>query len=428
MSFPENFLHYIWQHRLYKTIHLFCTGGEKLSILDPGRSNKNAGPDFNQVMLQIGDTVWSGDVEIHIKSSDWLLHRHEVDPAYDAVILHAVYKHDQVIYRRDGSLIPVLIMEDLFAAQLLHNYEQLIHSVNFFPCEKQLYSVEKVIVEGFLSSIIVARFEQKCNLVLEQLEKMQGDWEGTFYYFMAKSFGFKVNEIPFELLAAALPHQLLSKHRDKAIQLQALVFGQAGFLNALSISQEVYPARLKKEYEFLRKKYGLTPIAVSSWRFLRMRPQNFPTLRLAQFCGLLLKSDRLLSKIMDLEDLKAVIKLLQELFVDPYWQTHYHFLKTTKSVRLQLGIQSVQHVIINTVCTFLFAYGKYTDRPELISRALRFLEEMPAEKNAVVRRYQDSGVAINSAFFSQAILQLNKYYCAQKKCLNCGIGIKILNK
>lgn len=428
MSFPEHFLHYIWQHRLYKTIHLFCTSGEKISILDPGRANTNAGPDFNQARLQIGETIWVGDVEIHLKSSDWLLHHHQIDPAYDAVILHAVYKHDQEICRRDGSTLPVLVLEHVFSEHLLFNYEQLIHSVNRFPCEKQVHEIEKVIVDGFLSRILMERFEQKCLLISEQLKKRKGDWEGAFYHFMAKSFGFKVNEIPFELLADALPHQLLARHRDREEQIAALVFGQAGLLSTVSSSDDPYPVSLKKEYDFLRKKYKLHPVTPGAWRFLRMRPQNFPTLRLAQFCALLMRSDRLFSKILELEELKQLVCLLQELPVNQYWETHYHFHKPTKKVRLQLGMQSIQHLIINTVCQFLFAYGKHVDQPELVSRALRFLEEMPAEKNNVVRRYQESGLTISSAFFSQAILQLNKYYCAQKKCLNCGIGIKILNK
>ncbi|SHF31933.1 DUF2851 family protein [Pedobacter caeni] len=426
MNFSEHFLHFIWKFRLYKTLDLFCVAGEQLRILNPGISNTDAGPDFNQAKLSIGGTYWIGDVEIHLKSSDWLVHGHQQDPAYDAVILHVVHEHDQPIYRKDGSQIPVLVLKNLYPEHLLDHYHQLVNSIHKFPCEKQIGEIEAVVVNGFLSRMMVERLEQKSALVLDKLSRLTGDWESAFYCFMAKSFGFKVNEIPFELLASALPLQVLRKHLDHPLQVEALVFGQAGFLSG-SFKDE-YPRKLKKEYAFLKKKYGLKPIGVGAWRFLRMRPQNFPTLRLAQFSALVLKSDRLFSKILEIEELSDLIKLLAELPVNPYWIKHYHFQKETKEVKLQLGISSVHHLIINAICLFLFSYGKYADQPQLISRAIKFLELIPPENNTIIGWYKSSGLIVESAFFSQAVLQLNKYYCAQKKCLNCGIGIKILNK
>jgi hypothetical protein len=426
MSFSENFLHFIWQFRLYKTLDLFCIDGEPLRIMNPGLYNKNAGPDFNHAKLSIGETTWVGDIEIHIKSSDWLLHGHQDNPAYDAVILHVVYQYDQPIYRKDGGQIPVLILEHLFPEHLLAHYHQLMSVINRFPCEKQIREIDPVIVNGFLSRMMVERFEQKSALVLDKLIRLTGDWERTFYHFMAKSFGFKVNEIPFELLADALPLQVLRKHLDHPVQVEALVFGQAGFLSG-SFKDE-YPRKLKKEYLFLQKKYGLKPIGVGAWRFLRMRPQNFPTVRLAQFCGLMIRSDRLFSRVLEIEALPDLVKHLENLPVNPYWLNHYHFQKETKKVKLQLGKRSVYHLIINVISLFLFSYGKYADQPQLINRAIKFLEQMPAENNVIIDWYRDSGLIVESAFFSQALLQLNKYYCAQKKCLNCGIGIKILNK
>ncbi|NQX39591.1 Protein of unknown function [Pedobacter steynii] len=426
MSFSENFLHFIWQFRLYKTLDLFCIEGEPLRIMNPGLHNKNAGPDFNHAKLSIGETTWAGDIEIHIKSSDWLLHGHQDDPAYDAVILHVVYQYDQPIYRKDGSRIPVFILEHLFPEHLLVHYHQLMNMINRFPCEKQIREIDPVIVSGFLSRMMVERFEQKSALVLDKLIRLTGDWERTFYHFMAKSFGFKVNEIPFELLADALPLQVLRKHLDNPVQVEALVFGQAGFLSGAF--KDEYPRKLKKEYLFLQKKYGLKPIGVGAWRFLRMRPQNFPTLRLAQFCGLMVRSDRLFSRVLEIEALPDLVQHLGNLPVNPYWLNHYHFQKETKKVKLQLGKRSVYHLIINVISLFLFSYGKYADQPQLINRAIKFLEQMPAENNVIIDWYRDSGLIVESAFFSQALLQLNKYYCAQKKCLNCGIGIKILKK
>lgn len=426
MRFPENFLHFIWQFRLYQALNLFCTTGEALSVLGVGFANKHAGPDFNQSKLCIGGRTWIGDVEIHLKSSDWFIHGHQDDPGYDAVILHVVYEHDRLIYRKDGSLIPVLILKDLFPESLLIHYERLIHSIYIFPCEKQIHSVDAVIVNGVLSRMMIERLSQKSGLVFDYLAKVNGDWESACYYFMAKSFGFKVNEIPFELLAAALPLAVIRKHLDNALQVEALVFGQAGFL--IGSFKDPYPRKLKKEYRFLQRKYALTPIGVGAWRFLRMRPQNFPTLRLAQFCALLLKSDRLFSRVLEIEELPELRKLLQDLPVNPYWKTHYHFQKETKKVELQPGSSSVFQLIINGVCLLIAAYGKYSDQPELVNRGLQFLEHIPAERNVITKAYVQAGVGIDNAFFSQAVLQLNKYYCAQKKCLNCGIGMKILNQ
>lgn len=426
MNFPESFLHFIWQFRLFKAMNLLSATGECIRILNPGVLNKNAGPDFTKVRLVIGDTTWVGDVEIHLKSSDWILHGHQNDAAYNTVVLHVVYQHDRKIHRADGSSIPVLILEHLFPDELLNNYHQLVDSLNRIPCEKQLHSVPAVIVNGFLSRLLVTRLEEKSAAVLDKLSRLKGDWDATFYYFLAKSFGFKVNEVPFELLAASLPHQLIAKHIDNTMQVEALFFGQAGFLSE-PLSDE-YPQQLKREYAFLQRKYHLKPVELSAWKFLRMRPQNFPTIRLAQLCAVLLKSKRLLSIVLEEEELSVMVKLLQDLPVNPYWQTHYHFQKSTAKVNMQLGMQSIHHLIMNVICLFLYAYGRYTDQPRLIDRALYFLEQLPAESNSIISCYRDSGLTLKTAFFSQALLQLNKYYCTQKKCLNCVIGIKILNR
>lgn len=397
-----------------------------MAILNPGLLNKHAGPDFSQATLILDGTTWVGNIEIHIKSSDWMLHRHQYDGAFESVILHVVYHHDKPVYRKDGSAIPVLVLKGLFDEQLLATYSAMINSSNRFACQPQIAGVPDIIVSGFLSRVLAERFEQKSAEVLEQLEVLKGDWDETFYHFMARNFGFKVNAAGFELLAGSVSRQVFAKHKDDSKQIAALVFGQAGFL-AQDFAEE-YPAKLKKEYYFLRKKYQLDPIDVSVWKFLRMRPQNFPTIRLAQFSALIFSSSHLFSKILEITNLKVLYELFEHLPVDNYWQTHYHFNKTTKKVNLQLGRPSVQNIIINTVCLFLFSYGRYTDRQEIIDRALDFLEEMPAENNSIIGYYIDSGIKPNNSFMSQALLQLNKCYCSQKKCLNCGIGIHILKK
>ncbi|ACU05265.1 MULTISPECIES: DUF2851 family protein [Pedobacter] len=426
MDFSEHFLHFIWRFRLFNTFGLFCTDGERLEILTPGLINKDAGPDFSMAKLMIGNTRWAGQVELHLKSSDWFVHGHDKDPAYNAVILHVVYQHDQPVYRTNGSLIPVLVLKDLFPRHLLNIYRELMAGMNRFPCEKHIKNIDPIVIHSFLARIIIERFEHKSEEIFHKLAHNRGDWELTFYHFMAKSFGFKVNAVPFELLADALPYPILLKHKDNALQIAALLFGQAGFLT--SGFTETYPRQLQKEYSFLQQKYRLMPLNIELWKFLRMRPQNFPTIRLAQFAALMLKSSHLFSRILETENLKDLCKLFIELPVDVYWQTHYHFNKVATKVVVQPGVKSVHSIIINTVCLFLFSYGKYTDQPEYIDRALNFLENLPAESNAIVGQYVSSGLKVGDALMSQALLQLNKCYCTQKKCLNCGIGIKILKK
>ncbi|WEK18164.1 MAG: DUF2851 family protein [Candidatus Pedobacter colombiensis] len=426
MDFSEHFLHFIWQFRLLNSAKLYCEDGEELQVLHPGILNKHAGPDFSGAKLVIDGLNWVGDVEIHLKSSDWLAHGHQHNPAYNSVVLHVVYQYDSPIYRTNGSLVPVLVLKNLFSDHLFANYSELIATVNPFPCQKHIADVDRIVVDAFLSRVMIERFEQKSEEVFKKLSQNRGDWEQTFYYFLARNFGFKVNAVPFELLADALPHHLFSKYKDNALQIAALIFGQAGFLEQPFI--EVYPRQLQKEYAFLRKKHSLTHIESALWKFLRMRPQNFPTIRLAQFAALILKSNHLFSKILKAGSVAEMQVLFSELPVNEYWRTHYHFNKNTGKVIVQPGLQFVHNIIINTVCLFLFSYGKYTDQPELVDRAIDFLERIPSESNAIVNQYVSAGVIADRAFTSQALLQLNKFYCSQKKCLNCAIGIKILKK
>lgn len=426
MKFSEYFLHFIWQFRLFNTAGLCCTDGEALEVLHPGFLNQDAGPDFNLAKIAVGNTTWAGQVEIHLQSSDWTLHGHHNDAAYDSVILHVVYRHDKPIYRSDGTLLPTLELEGRFFPGLLNNYRNLMASGRTFPCAQHIAGVDPLIVNSFLTRLIVERLEEKSAELFGMLKSNKGNWAQTFYSFLARNFGFKVNAVPFGLLADALPFHLLYKHKDNAMQVAALIFGQAGFLGQ-EFSDE-YPKQLQKEYLFLRNKYRLQPVNKSLWKFLRMRPQNFPTVRLAQFAALITKTDHLFSKILEVQSLKAVYELFGALPVNPFWKNHYHFSKPAANVIVQPGIASVHNIVINTVCLFLFSYGKYTDQPLFVNRALDFLENIPAENNTIIRLYRDAGLKITNAFSSQAVLQLNKCYCTQKKCLNCGIGIKILKK
>ena len=424
MEFPEEFLHFIWQFRLFNTTKLYTAAGEQIEIIQTGILNKNAGPDFSEAKLKIGHTLWVGNVEIHLKSSDWLLHQHQTNYAYENVILHVVDEDDVPIYRRDGTLIPVLVVNGLFPHYLLNNYEALINSANYFPCEKQIQQVDEFLVNGFLSRVLVERLEQKSEEVNSKLALQKGDWEVTFYHFLARNFGFKVNGVPMEMLAQSLPLQLFAKHKTNPLQIEALIFGQAGFLNQKF--EEEYPKKLKREYLFLQKKYQLQPIERSVWKFMRMRPQNFPTLRLAQFAALIINSNHLFSKMLSANHQTELIQLFENLPVNPFWLNHYHFNKKTTNVNLQMGKSSIANIMVNTLSLFLFAYGKAIDNNIYQDRALALLENLPAERNAIIDKYLAAGLSIQNAFSSQAILQLKKMYCQEKKCLNCGIGTRIL--
>ncbi|MET3115290.1 hypothetical protein AAKU52_003037 [Pedobacter sp. CG_S7] len=426
MQFKEDFLHFIWKFRLYNNCRLHCEPLGELQIISPGLLNKNAGPDFLEAKLKIDDTIWVGNVEIHLKSSDWLVHHHQQDPAYDNVILHVVYENDQRIYRKNGSEIPAFTLKGKFDETLWHNYNDLITATNHFPCEKHLRGVDSIIVNGFLSRQLVERLELKTAAIHQQLENYKGDWEKTFHYFLSKSFGFKVNGLPFELMASTLEFYVLKKYQGNPKQMEALIFGQAGFLN--NDFEEPYPQSLRKEYIFLKHKHQLLPIDVSLWKFLRMRPQNFPTVRLAQYAALLIRHPNLFSRLLEINTFSDYYSLFQQLPIHQYWEDHYHFNKKTRKVILQIGKSSIENILINTICLFLYVYGKYTDQERYVDKAFDLLSFLPPEKNAIVEKYKLAGIHLDSAFLSQAVLQLNKNYCSQKKCLNCNIGIKILKK
>ena len=426
MNFSEDFLHYVWQFRSFDNNNLKTAEGESLKIMQQGFLNKNAGPDFSNSKIQISDTVWAGNVEIHIKSSDWLKHNHQSDSSYENVILHVVYEHDVEVKRIDGSVLPVLELKNRIAEDLIEKYEALFLTLTDFPCIAQIKTVDKLIIDSFLSRTLIERLEQKTHAVTEILNELNGNWDETFYRFMAGNFGFKVNALPFELFAKAVHQQIYGKHKDNPLQIEALVFGSAGFLN--DKFEDEYPARLKKEFQFLQKKYNIKPIQVSVWKFMRMRPQNFPTLRLAQFAALIVKANHLFSRVMEISGVAELRGLFENLPINEYWGTHYHFKKETNSVNTQIGKASVDNILLNTVALFLFAYGKHSGTQFYISRAIKLLESLPPEQNAITDKFSQAGVLMYNAFTSQGILQLKKQYCDQKKCLSCGIGIKILKQ
>lgn len=426
MRFPEEFLHFVWQYRLYEATALQTVDGKPVRILNCGFLNKHAGPDFTNAKIVIDKTTWVGQVEVHLKSSDWNVHQHQHDNAYENVILHVVWNYDTAITRIDGTILPTLSLQNKIPMHLFENYRDLVASTYAFPCEPQIGEIDSFVINGFLSRVLVERLEQKSEEVFERLKQLNGNWDETFYHFLAKSFGFKVNALPMQLLAQSLPQQLFAKHKDQSIQIEALIFGQAGFLS--QSFEHDYPNKLKTEYAFLKKKYKLLPVDVSLWKFLRMRPQNFPTLRLAQFAALIIKANHLFSKVLEVKNVKELYLLFEVLDVNGFWLSHYHFNKEAEQVNVQLGSSSIDSLLINTVSLFLFAYGKYTSQANYQTRAFYLLESISAEKNIIISQYLAAGVDVENAYQTQALLQLRKGYCNEKRCLNCGIGLKILKQ
>ena len=425
MSFPEDFLHYLWKFRLFSQQELKTSLGEILEIMTVGIHNKNAGPDFENAKIRIGDTLWAGNVEIHLRSSDWERHRHQLDEAYENVILHVVGQHDQKIFRTDGTEIPVFVLGELIPPNIAANYNRLIECMNWIPCEKQLIHVDQFHIKNWLSRVLIERLEEKSDTVNDILLEFKGSWDDAFYIVLARNFGFKTNAVPFEMLARSLPQRLLARYKNSPLQIEALILGQSGFLSG--DFKEEYPQALKKEYQFLEKKHSLKPIDKYLWKYMRLRPQNFPAIRLAQFAALILKSNHLFSRILDEKDVKMIIRMFNNLPINSYWQTHYRFEVECAKSSGHLGEQSVNNILTNTVAVFLFAFGKKTGSEIYMNRSLSLLENLSPEINGVINRFKEIGVHAENAYFAQSLMQLKKSYCDQKKCLSCGIGTKLLN-
>jgi len=425
MLFTEDFLHYIWKFRLFDRDNLQTTQGEPIEIYSAGMHNTDSGPDFGNARIKIGDTTWAGNVELHLSSSDWAKHNHTKDSAYDNVILHVVYRDDESVILPNGRQIPTLELKDRIPDDLYNRYHNLVYgNQTIIPCEASIGKLDDFTLRTWFTRILIERLEKKSTAVIASLELNRGDWEETFYQFLAANFGFKTNAVPFELMAKSLPQNILAKHKNNALQIEALIFGQAGFLTG-DFTDE-YPQKLKTEYEFLRKKFSLTPIDNHLWKFMRMRPLNFPTVRLAQFAALVVNSNHLFSKILDIKDVKSLQKLFTDIQVNAYWDEHYQFDKPSKPASKNMGPASADLLLLNTLALFLFSYGKYNQQQYFIDHSLKLLENLPGERNNIIADFDNLGVKANSAFESQALLELKNYYCNYKKCLQCSVGNKIL--
>ena len=352
-----------------------------------------------------------------------MAHGHQHDRAYDNVILHVVLDEDVVLYRTGGTRIPCLEMKDRIPPRLHARYEKLQHNARWIPCEAQFAHVTGHVLNLWLDRLLVERLEQKTGAIRKVLGELTGDWEETFYRFLARGFGLKVNVDAFDALAASLPRHILARHRDNLLQLEALLFGQAGMLNAPF--QDDYPNRLREEFLFLRQKYHLQSMDPVQWKFLRMHPGNFPTVRLAQFARLLHRYPHLFSLILEVRN-RAEIEALFSIRTDGYWQDHYLFDQPSSSRSKSFGKEALTLMTINTIVPFLFLYGAETSASRYRDTALELLESLPPERNAIIRRWEQLGVRADSSYRTQALLQLKNGYCDGKKCLECGVGKALL--
>jgi hypothetical protein len=417
----ESILHYVWQYKLFTSHDLFTTDGEQVEVIDVGKYNTDAGPDFFNAKIRIGETLWAGNLEIHTHSTDWEKHNHHTDKAYDSVILHVVNIADGEVYRIDGARIPQLILN--YPKHIEANYEKLINEKKWIPCADKIGSVPNIFIQSWKNALLTERLEQKMQKINDLLIEKNQHWEEAFYITLARNFGFSTNSQAFEALAKSLPLAALGKHKDNLFQLEALLFGQAGLLNEDALDE--YSNKLKQEYEFLRAKFALQPLIASQWKLLRLRPDNFPHIRIAQFAGLIHSSSKIFSKIVE----NPNIEYLRSVFTcEPsvYWQTHYLFSAESAKKKKKLGILSINGILINTVVPFLFCYAHQKNVQELKDKALQLLEQIPCEINSVVTGWKNLEISADSAYDSQALLQLKKQYCDEKKCLRCRIGHKVM--
>lgn len=424
MQFPEELLHYAWRFRKFSSHDMLTDTGESISILYPGTYNTNSGPDFSAAQINIGGTIWAGCVELHLKSSDWLQHGHQHDHAYDNVILHVVYESDAVIIRSDGSQIPEFALQGRLDPALFEKFERLVTSGNYFPCMPQIVNIAPMVYATQLNRTCLERLEHRTSEIFRVLQSVNGDWNQTCYHWLLKSFGFRVNSIPLEMLALAMPFQILARHQEALPQMEALLFGQAGFL--ANRMPDAYGRNLRSEYQFLKRKYGLSAMPLAAWKFMRMRPANFPTLRIAQFAAFFYYNPKFMSVVLESENLPAYRQLFANASVSSYWTNHYHFRTAGATHSTHIGADSIDTLLINAIVPLLFAYGKYMDQQQYIEKGLGLLEALPAEQNAITKTYRKSGMLLANALESQGVLELKKNYCDQKHCLRCGIGISLL--
>jgi hypothetical protein len=418
----EDFLHFIWKTRQW-TNNTVTASKKTFEVLDTGMHNFDAGPDFFNAKINIDGTIWAGNVEIHKKASDWFAHNHDSDKAYDNVILHVVAENNEKAITQSGRELETWEMQ--YPNSAFDQYQKFIQNISGIPCHQDIHKINPSEIIIWLQSVAVERLKNKATEIEKRLYKERKDIDTAFYQVLFKQFGLKVNQTPFEMLGRSLNWKILAKHRNNLLQVEALLFGQAGLLKG-NLKDDYY-RDLKNEYAFLKHKYQLDNIQPHLWKFSRMRPVNFPVIRLAQLAKLMHEEENLFSKVAEAKE----IEQLHSLFIKPasaYWNTHYKFGLTSPEQVKKPGKMAVNNLIINAVVPFLFLYARMRDEQKYADKAIYFLENLPPENNRIIREWKDVGIHVSNAMETQALIQLRNHYCNEKKCLFCNIGQKLITQ
>ena len=420
----ETLLHYVWKHRLYDLSPLKTTNNEPVEVIDPGLHNTNAGPDFFNAKIKINKRLWAGNVEIHNRSSDWYLHKHEQDKAYNSVILHVIETENQEnILDQNGRIIPQLIIK--IPDKIKENYEFLLKSEVLISCGNQIREIPEIYLSDWKNALLMERLERKTNDIQSLLNDYSGDWNAVFYITLARNFGFGINNDAFERLAKSLPLKYILKHKDSCLQTEALFFGQTGFLE--DDIDEPYFISLKKEYLFLKNKYQLQNLDQHLFKSLRIRPNNFPHIKISQLAAFSRSIETLFSKMLEIENINDIYPFFSVKIPD-FWLNHYRFEKQSVKKNKLLGISAIRLIVINTISPILIAYGRIKQQNSIVEKGMQLLSALPPEKNSITYLFKNTGMEMLNAADSQALIQLKNEYCDKKKCIFCRIGHKLLSK
>lgn len=418
-------MQYVWKHRLWRSEDMVTNTGKKVRVVDPGLLNTDAGPDFFNAKIEIDGHMWVGNVEMHYRATDWKRHHHDSDKAYDSVILHVVAKDDAPVRRTNGELIPQLVLE--VSPQFNADYASLVGATIEVPCATKIKQVPHLTIVEWVEGLAFERLHGKVERIHQLLDSFNGSWEDVCYVTLARNFGFGINNDAFERLARRTPLRLLGKHSDSVLQIEALLFGQAGMLDAQKPGMDSYYNQLCTEYAFLSNKFQLTPMEKESWKLFRIRPQNFPYRRIAMLAQFIEGGFRMMNRILEAEGEKEM-RALFEVELSGYWIKHYTFGKPNERATATLSRSSIDIILINTVAPLLYAYGELTGNYEMTDKAIKLLEDLRAENNSIVSHFVAYGIDCPDALTSQALVQLKREYCDARKCIYCKIGHHLLSK
>ncbi|WP_396155221.1 DUF2851 family protein [Flavobacterium sp.] len=420
----EEFLHYVWQYKKFDFSNLTTVAGESLTVYNFGNYLQQTGPDFFNAQIRIGNQKWAGNIEIHIKSSDWYLHHHEKDSNYDNVILHVVWEHDAPVFRKDNSEIPVLELKHFVTNDVLRNYQELTSAKTWIYCENQINAVDAFVLQNWQERLFFERLERKEVFIKQLLQETQNDWEAVLFCMLAKNFGLNTNGETFLKIAKSIPFSIIRKERDQVENLESLFFGRANVLP--SECQDRYTKDLEKRFDYNLQKYQLQKVIIEPVQFFKHRPDNFPTIRLAQLAMLYHKEQNLFSKVIIIQTLKELYQLFT-ITITEYWQTHYQFDKISPKKKKQFSKSFIDLLVINTIIPIQFAYAKSQGK-EVSETLLNLLKEVAAEKNVIIDKFSSFGIKAKNAFETQSLLELKNEYCNHGKCLQCAVGIQLLKE